>query len=327
MSGSPLQTESLNTPEHVEQFWKNYEKHLNCNQEKGRSDCVVGKILENRNSLISMEMVKTLSDDKLFVNIPIVIDESFQPEKQTKLLDSLNNFGEKGIKNFTLLFGYTDDEGSWIASLEDKSKFGPQVLPNLTESEAKGILEDFTQKMSPVKKINDSSALGEHYLDNLSKKQDSESPEILSRLVTEVLADHYIKCPANIFGQKLFEKKAKVFQYHWNYKGNPKTSSFWATFSKVWCGEWMGSCHSFEMFALFGQPFLEPETFDDQDRIVSGKFIKMVSYFAHRKNLFWPSFSNDSKPFYIIDSSLNEHKIGMNLKENECQNIWYDFIV
>lgn len=124
--------------------------------------------------------------------------------------------------------------------------------------------------------------LSEMYtLQGHSTKDDSL---VLSRLVSSVLGDHYIACPANLFASLLQASNASssnVYQYYWTYKGNPRSSPFWSTFSNVWCGQWMGSCHSFEMFALFGLPFLEPSAFNADDRVVSMKTIQMVTYFAN----------------------------------------------
>ena len=120
---------------------------------------------------------------------------------------------------------------------------------------------------------------------------DHRSNIVLSRLVANVLGDHYIKCPANLFANLLreatteTESSPNIYQYYWTYKGNQRTSAFWNTFSNIWCGEWMGACHSFEMFALFGAPFLNQNNnaFNTDDRIVSMKTIQMVSYFVHNR--------------------------------------------
>lgn len=77
-----------------------------------------------------------------------------------------------------------------------------------------------------------------------------------------------------------------LYQYLWQYKGNKRTSAFWSTFSRVWCGDWMGSCHSFEMFAVFGIPFLQQTIFDADDRLVSMKIIEIIKYFT------WKRYSN-----------------------------------
>jgi hypothetical protein len=38
-------------------------------------------------------------------------------------------------KNFSLLFGYTNDEGSWMLALEDRKKFGPKAIQNMSLEE------------------------------------------------------------------------------------------------------------------------------------------------------------------------------------------------
>lgn len=114
---------------------------------------------------------------------------------------------------------------------------------------------------------------------------DYQSSAVLSQLATSVLGDHYISCPENQFANILLQtlQNVSIYQYYWNYKGNSKTSAFWNTFSRVWCGKWMGTCHSFEMYAIFGMPFQQPTAFNNEDKIVSIKSMQMIKYFLHKK--------------------------------------------
>ena len=111
---------------------------------------------------------------------------------------------------------------------------------------------------------------------------------ILHRIITNMLGDRYIVCPMEKFIDSLLAtRNSSIYQYYWQYKGNPRTSIFWNTFQRVWCGKWMGSCHSFEMFAIFGIPFLQPALFDHSDRLVSMELIQMVKYFIHKRYIFF----------------------------------------
>jgi hypothetical protein len=112
--------------------------------------------------------------------------------------------------------------------------------------------------------------------------------DLISRTIGTALGDFYTSCSLHHFANFLFEKsnnnnKAQVYQYFWTYKGNPKSSSFWNTFENVWCGKWMGSCHSFELYSIFGIPFLQPLAFNDIDRQISLNMIETISYFAYNK--------------------------------------------
>lgn len=114
---------------------------------------------------------------------------------------------------------------------------------------------------------------------------------ILHRIITSMLGDRYIVCPMEKFIDSLLAtRNSSIYQYYWQYKGNPRTSIFWNTFQRVWCGKWMGSCHSFEMFAIFGIPFLQPALFDHSDRLVSMELIQMVKYFIHKRYIFFIVF-------------------------------------
>lgn len=314
LSGSPLQTPALNTPQHVAAFWVNYARHLGClRSNRTVPPSLTKKMLAcmetvlaspgGRNRLPTMALVKrSLSADRLFVNLPIVVDGHFQPRSQVELLadqaSSSSNF------NISLLFGYTDDEGSWIAALEDRPHFGPFAHPSISREEAEKTVEGLILKMRTTKgrevdQANLTATVVEFYLRRLYRDQQQllgsnnkteDEGLVLSRLLSSLLGDHYISCPANLFASLLAERSLKsngsssnVYQYLWTYKGNPRTSAFWAAFSRIWCGQWMGACHAFEMYALFGAPFLEPASFNSEDRVVSLKTMEMVAYFAHQR--------------------------------------------
>jgi len=197
------------------------------------------------------------------------------------------------------------------------------------------------------------TSIVDYYLSHLygiqNHKPEQEST-MLSRLVTRVLGDHYITCPVNLFANLLLGHEANVNQYYWTYKGNPRTSAFWNTFSHAWCGEWMGACHSFEMFAIFGAPFLEPNAFNTEDHIVSMKAMQMIAYFAYNRfktktislffnfvsyfyrTLFWPQFSSSSdikatRLYYIIDSAVDQFRFGTDLKLDVCDKVWRDYLL
>lgn len=156
MSGSPLQLIEFSEPELVKTFWYNYLKYLNCdkhNQINDTINCVDDKIQQNRQNLISMNLVKQFSVDKLFVNIPIVFDGYFH---HRNFLDQLKFNSQK--KNLSILFGYTNDEGSWILMLDDQKKFGPTIKSFLSYQQAISTSEMLLSKML----INSTQLNGEY---------------------------------------------------------------------------------------------------------------------------------------------------------------------
>ena len=108
---------------------------------------------------------------------------------------------------------------------------------------------------------------------------------LLSRTIGTALGDYYISCPSHHFADYVLRnsQNCRVYQYYWTYRGDPKSSAFWRTFEEVWCGKWMGSCHSFELYAIFGIPFLQSIAFNEMDRRMSSKIITIVSQFAYNK--------------------------------------------
>ncbi|KAH9526117.1 hypothetical protein DERF_000229 [Dermatophagoides farinae] len=326
MSGSPLQVNELNEPEQVDKFWSNYLHYMNCYNTENMIDCVDSKIAKNRSRLVSMEMVKQLADDKLFVNIPIMIDGHFQPNNPIKLLNNLPK------KNLSILYGYTNDEGSWIAMLEDREQFGTHIRSHIQSLyQAMSTAELFLNKMFTSLPINKTKII-DYYLNHLLKihttQMDMTTVDtiILHRIITNMLGDRYIVCPMEKFIDSLLAtKNSSIYQYYWQYKGNPRTSIFWNTFQRVWCGKWMGSCHSFEMFAIFGIPFLQPALFDHSDRLVSMELIQMVKYFIHKRRLPWPMLDIHHKIFYNIDSDYEKFIFGNNFKNYDCEKTWNNF--
>lgn len=148
MSGSPLQVVELNEAKNVLRFWNNFAKHIGCINDSNTSlspqmiDCIDATLKHNRNLMPTMNLVKQLSLDTMFVNLPIVVDGQFQPKNQFELIEDLKN----STKKLSILYGYTTDEGSWIAMLDDQKRFGPLVEPKLTESEAEEIIKRFLKK-------------------------------------------------------------------------------------------------------------------------------------------------------------------------------------
>nr|XP_027198781.1 acetylcholinesterase-like [Dermatophagoides pteronyssinus] len=324
MSGSPLQINEMNDPEQVTKFWSNYLRYMNCNNAENIIDCVDSKIVKNRSRLVSMEMVKQLAEDKLFVNIPIMIDGHFQPNNPIKLLENLSNM------NLSILYGYTNDEGSWIAMLEDREYFGTQIRLHMQSLyQAMRTAEIFLNKMFTSLPINKTKII-DYYFNPLLKIHNTEmataDTNILHRIITNMLGDRYIVCPMeNFIDSLLATKKSSIYQYYWQYKGSHRTSSFWNTFQRVWCGDWMGSCHSFEMFAMFGIPFLQPTLFDHSDRLVSMELIQMIKYFIHKRRLPWPLLDSNQKIFYNLDSDNEKYIFGNNFKNYDCKNTWNNF--
>ena len=81
---------------------------------------------------------KRYSDDPFVVSAPVVYDNHFRLKQPiNKLINS----------NISVLFGYTDDEGSWMLALEDSEKYGPKSIQNMTFSEAKNELKKMIEKL------------------------------------------------------------------------------------------------------------------------------------------------------------------------------------
>lgn len=159
MSGSPLQVARLNQPKEVLSFWKNFADQLGClggdldSMSNTTIECLHSQLEKDRNLMPTMEMVKQLSSDPLFVNIPIVVDGSFQPKNQINLINDLKNANN----NLSIIFGFTTDEGSWIAMIEDKADFGTKIQPTTSRADSEAAISKFIQRIYSSHPINGSN--------------------------------------------------------------------------------------------------------------------------------------------------------------------------
>ncbi|CAG2113750.1 unnamed protein product [Medioppia subpectinata] len=142
ISGSPLEHRWLSEPEMAKQFWINYAKDVNCMTGREESmNSIALKCLQkvNRNRLPAMSDIKRYSMDPFIVSAPVVFDSHFN----TKLNETLKTLNS----NISILFGYTDDEGSWMLSLQDNQRFGPQSQQNMTFNDTVSKLNEFLLKI------------------------------------------------------------------------------------------------------------------------------------------------------------------------------------
>ena len=145
----------------------------------------------------------------------------------------------------------------------------------------------------------------------------------MSRTIGTALGDHYIGCQSHLFSDFVFScnNNSIVYQYLWTYKGYSKSSSFWKTFEEVWCGKWMGSCHSFELYSVFGVPFQQSIAFNEIDRQISRKMIKIISNFVHKKWVKVEKLLNYLLIMFCFDSKQTLAKqwmVSLSLWGTEC---------
>ncbi|CAG2175754.1 unnamed protein product, partial [Oppiella nova] len=140
ISGSPLERRWLSAPDNAKQFWMSYAKDVEClGTEVSINAKVVNCLLKlNRNQLLSMTDIKRYTVDPFVVSAPVVIDQQFNSDLSLQAPIS---------GNISVLFGYTDDEGSWGLALEDRHRFGPTVPQNMTFNETLIKLKEFVQKI------------------------------------------------------------------------------------------------------------------------------------------------------------------------------------
>ena len=139
-SGSPLLQTWLSDSKTAKEFWLKYAKEVNCSTNKMSLSNKSLKCLSelDRNSLPSMTDCKRYSVDPFVVTVPVVIDNDFT------IKDPIKNLKDR---NISVLFGYTDDEGSWLLALDDQQKYGPKSVQNMSWNEAKNELKRLLGKI------------------------------------------------------------------------------------------------------------------------------------------------------------------------------------
>ena len=152
LSGAPLQQTWLSEPEIAKQFWIKFSKEVNCLKNE---NLITGDVLQcltqlQRNLLPEMTDCKRYSNDPFVVSVPVVFDNHFKIRQPIKT---------SNISNISILFGFTDDEGSWMLALDDRDKYGPKSIQNITFNGAKNELKRLIAKLKSNTKtqINGSS--------------------------------------------------------------------------------------------------------------------------------------------------------------------------
>jgi hypothetical protein len=122
-------------------------------------------------------------------------------------------------KNFKLIAGFTDDEGSWIlAQILDPIKYSLKSPANLTKSQAYEELKKLSEKLiNPLGRV-DGDNVAKLYLSRLP----NSDYDLIRRTIGVALGDFYVSCATALFAKHLYENDridTKVYQYY--FTANP----------------------------------------------------------------------------------------------------------
>jgi carboxylesterase type B len=281
MSGGPLSHLTGENPTTAKNNWLKVSKFADCGNGLNFSSSVI-ECLQN----ISVEKLVKVADrhdlttDTALFMSNVRYGDEFLPKKP---VDMLKNKDHK--KNFKLIVGFTDDEGSWLlADRIDTIKYALINPANLTKSQAYEELKKLSEKLiTPSVHVNGDD-VAKLYLSRLP----NSDYDLIRRTMGVALGDFYISCTTALFAKHLYENdrtESKVYQYYFTAKSN---------MIEGFCAKWQGACHETDLIPVFGYPLRSSLLFSDEEKKISTKLMDTFTHFAKKgsKNFFKFNFFN-----------------------------------
>ncbi|CAG2103047.1 unnamed protein product, partial [Medioppia subpectinata] len=280
------------------------------------------KIMECLRGVDARRLVAITDDTDLMIGSVkvfnlVVIDGKFLPKRPKEMLE------ERDFKrNVNLLVSTVEDEGSFLLTwLTDPEKFHATNPKNFTLEEAKQELTEIADNLCSKKRVNGED-VAKLYFSGFS---DQNSSDAIRRQLGIAVGDYYLTCPTLEFARRAFSGGARVWQYLFNSK--LQTNFF--------CSQWMGVCHTNDIFPMFGNPFIDPEEYCAREREISEQMMHFLAHFAKHGSPpeqsgvkweeYWRIGDETIAPYLEITNNGNEFKTG--LKANECQKLWNRYLI
>lgn len=140
----------------------------------------------------------------------------------------------------------------------------------------------------------------------------------MRKAVINFAGDIYFKCPTMVFCEQHSEVGGKAYGFVFAYRS-----------AKYDSPEFLGVPHTSDIPYYFGAPFLDTETYTDEDRKFSRKAMDMLVSFAktgkpkHPAGLPWPAFSKENRVFQWIQPG--NYTSVQDLSEGRCAE-WKKFV-
>ena len=265
----------------------------------------------------------------------VVIDGEFLPAKPIELL-------EKGDykTDVNLLVDTVKDEGSFMLFAADP-KFKAENPEKITLKEAK---EVFFKMLSHNVHNVPKDTISKLYFDKLNP--DNEDSDLYRKQVGIALGDMLLGCPTLQFAKQVFAhspKTVKAYQWHFSAKLGR---------SKILEGKWAETCHTNDIYPVFGGPFRNPKWYTNRERDISREVIQFIASFIRTGYVLaincnvtnykcvdysepdeshseWQRYflSSDGKdviaPYYEIGNQYQtSESYKYNLKQVECELVW-----
>ncbi|KAH9421440.1 hypothetical protein DERP_010577 [Dermatophagoides pteronyssinus] len=268
---------------------------------------------------IEMEKVEELSKIRSLV----VIDGEFLPDHPNNMIKSGNH-----KKDFNLLVSTVEDEGSFIFA-QTNSSFSSEEL---SLNDAKSILLQYIDLFVSNHKSFDKDTMLKVYFGKFNEFYDDS--DLFKKQVGIAFGDLFLTCPTLNFAKQLYESDSSTINvYQWFYKA--KLGQL-----KDLCTKWSGTCHTDELYPLFGKPFEYRQQYHNREREISQEIIDFIKSFIRtgkpgQSQMEWQKYFKTNKneietititPYYEIGNNYKTHEsFKFNLKQIECEIIWNAF--
>ncbi|GBN27111.1 Acetylcholinesterase-1 [Araneus ventricosus] len=219
------------------------------------------------------------------------------PEIPTKAVFE-GNFGCK-----ELFIGNNQDEGSLGLVLSHPDVFGFFGEKNAEINQTFGahLVEEKFQDQPDLKCV-----IQQSLFTNVSTNASSS----IRHQVYTTLGDLLILCPDEYYAKKCAEMGGDVYFYFFVHR--PSTSP-WAP--------WMGVSHFDEVQFVFGQPYVNPELYQADERQISKEMIQLWSNFVKtgKPHRAWPLYSEADPVFKYLGRENGGNKCGKGPHKHNCE--------
>jgi carboxylesterase 1 len=273
MSGAALNHHLFSEACAAKKFWLKAAKLVGCTDEDGKHDSISSNIMkcmrqtdaERINQIVHMDQL--VPHNTVWLPLP-VIDGQYMTDKPIEQIEKGNYKTDANV-----LIGTTSDEGSFVLHwIVDPLKYDKHNPHNLTRNQAFDELKRIATFYGCLSET-DAENVAKTYFLNISPQSDDY--DLIRRTIGVAFGDYMIGCPTILFAKSLFgnsRQTGRVYQYFYDSKlGDPH---------KLICSEWMGSCHTNDLWPLFGIPFQQFDRHLDVERDESLQVIHFFSHFA-----------------------------------------------
>ncbi|KAH7645586.1 acetylcholinesterase-like protein [Dermatophagoides farinae] len=281
-------------------------------------DTVINESIVECMEQADVEKVENLSSIRSLV----VVDNEFLPDDPISMIKSGNH-----KKNFNLLVSTVEDEGSFIFARTNDS-FGKEEL---SLNDAKSILIKNIEFVNQDDKSYDTDAMLKTYFGRFNEFYDDT--DLFKKQVGIAFGDLIIACPTLNFAKQLYKSDPSTINvYQWFYKAKLGRV-------KDLCSKWGGTCHTDELYPMFGKPFEQRQYFHNREREISAEIIDFIKSFIRtgkpgQSHMEWQKYfmtntgiNDDIKmvitPYYEIANNYRTYEsFKFNLKQTECEIVW-----